>query len=337
MRLSVIIPVYNGRRFLGQCLKALVSSSRAPDEVLVVDDGSSDGSGTLARDLGATVLTQAGGPKGPAQARNLGAARAAGDILVFLDADVVVHPETLAMIALQFQEQLDLAALFGSYDADPPAPGHISRFKNLLHHFTHQHGQREASTFWVGCGAIRRDAFQDLGGFYEGYGRPAVADIELGLRLKEAGRRILLDPTVQVTHLKVWTLASLLKSDIFDRAMPWTRLILNRGRLPDTLNPDLKSRIAALLAWTELTLLAAGFWHPGAWVGFILTLMLQGLLNYRLYRLFFRKGGVRFLVAATGLHHLYLLYSSLTFVVVAGQEYSNKHLGSLWGCQRGYH
>ena len=337
MRLSVIIPVYNGRRFLGQILQALVSSSRAPDEILVVDDGSTDGSGTLARAWGARVFTQADGPQGPARARNLGAAQAMGDVLVFLDADVVVHPDALARIAAHFQEQPDLAALFGSYDADPPAPGHVSRFKNLLHHFTHQHSQREASTFWVGCGAIRREVFGALGGFFEGYGRPAVADIELGLRLRQAGRRILLDPAIQVTHLKAWTFRSLVKADIFDRAVPWTRLILKQRRLPATLNIDFASRLGALLAWTELALLAVGFWRPEAWVGFILALMLQGLLNYRLYQLFFRKGGVRFLGAAVGLHHLYLLYSSLTFVVVAGQEFSKNYLAGFWGCPRSYH
>jgi glycosyltransferase involved in cell wall biosynthesis len=336
MRLSVIIPVYNGRGFLGQALQALASSCRSPDEVLVVDDGSTDGSGTLARAMGARVISQADGPKGPARARNLGAEQAVGDILVFLDADVVVHLDTLARIAVHFQEEPDLSALFGSYDADPLAPGHVSRFKNLLHHFTHQRSPREASTFWVGCGAIRRDVFEALGGFFEGYGRPAVADIELGLRLKEAGGRILLDPEVLVTHLKAWTFVSLLKSDVFDRAVPWSRLILKQGRLPATLNLDFKSRVAALLAWTELILLILGFWRPEAWVGLILALMLQGLLSYRLYQLFFRKGGLRFLGAAMGLHHLYLLYSSLTFVVVAGQEYFKKHVASFWGCQRSY-
>ena len=328
MRLSVIIPVYNGRQYLSQGLQALASSARPPDEVLVVDDGSTDGSGTLARTLGAKVLTLADGPRGPAQARNLGAAQAVGDVLVFLDADVVVHPDTLARIEANFQEAPDIAALFGSYDADPPAPGHVSRFKNLLHHFTHQHSQREASTFWVGCGAIRREAFMALEGFYEGYARPAVADIELGLRLKETGRRILLAPEVQVTHLKAWNFFSLLKTDIFDRAVPWTRLILRQGRLPATLNLDLTSRLSTLLAWTELALLVLGFWHFSAWLAFILAFGMQGLLNYRLYQLFSRKGDLRFLGAAIGLHHLYLLYSSLTFVVVAGLEfYDNRRRG----------
>jgi hypothetical protein len=176
-----------------------------------------------------------------------------------------------------------------------------------------------------------------MGGFYEGYGRPAVADIEMGLRLKESGRRILLDPKVQVAHLKAWTFASLLKSDIFDRAVPWSHLILKRGRLTATLNLDFKNRVAALLAWIELTLLTLGFWRPEAWVGFILALILQGLLNYRLYRLFFRKGDLGFLGAAVGLHHLYLLYSSLTFAVMAGQEFFGQCLASLMGCQRRNH
>jgi glycosyltransferase involved in cell wall biosynthesis len=316
MRFTIIIPVYNGRAYLRQALEALAHARRPADEVLVVDDGSTDGSGELAQGLGAQVIRLSDGPRGPARARNRGAAQASGEILLFLDADVAVHRDTLARLEAYFREQPDLTALFGSYDVHP-SPGYVSRFKNLLHHFTHQTSVREASTFWAGCGAIRREAFVALEGFDEGYRSPAVEDIELGIRLKQSGHRVVLAPEVQVTHLKVWSLTSLVLTDIFHRAVPWTRLILQQGRLPGELNVNLRSRVSAFLAWGELSCFILGFWNPEVWLGLLMGLGVQVIINHQLYYLFAVKGGPGFLLAATGLHHLYLLYSSLTFGVLA--------------------
>ena len=84
----------------------------------------------------------------------------------------------------------------------------MSAFRNLLHHHVHQTGAGPADTFWTGLGAVRRAAFLDIGGFDEArYPHPSVEDIDLGRRLSDAGQPILLDPTIQGTHLKAWTLA----------------------------------------------------------------------------------------------------------------------------------
>jgi GT2 family glycosyltransferase len=264
------------------------------------------------------VVSLPDGPRGPAVARNRGAALAGGDALVFVDADVAVHSDSLARIERYLAEQPSLAALFGSYDADPPARGLVARYKNLLHHYVHQHGRREASTFWAGCGAVRRDVFVALGGFDESYGRPSIEDIDLGRRLRQAGYCVWLCPDVQVTHLKRWTLSSLLRSDICERAVPWTRLILRQRHLPADLNLDAKSRLSALAAWAALICLAIGLWSPRLWVGALLAVALLGGLNAGLYRFFARQGGIGFALGAAGLHGLYLLYSSLTFGLVAG-------------------
>jgi glycosyltransferase involved in cell wall biosynthesis len=146
VKLSVIIPAYNGGEELDLYLKALAASTRPPDEIIVVDDTSTDASGALAAKLGATVLHLPDGPRGPARARNHGAAAAQGDVLVFLDADVTCHPDTLGRIKTYLENAPEVAALFGSYDADPSGPGLVSRYKNLLHHYIHQHGRPEAST-----------------------------------------------------------------------------------------------------------------------------------------------------------------------------------------------
>jgi GT2 family glycosyltransferase len=326
VKLSVVIPVHNGGDDLRRCLAALATSGRPPDEVVVVDDASSDTSAAVAESFGARVVALPGGPRGPAAARNRGAAQAGGDTLVFVDADVAVHPDTLARIERTLVEQPSLAALFGSYDAHPTARGLVARYKNLLHHYVHQHGRREASTFWAGCGALRRDVFVALGGFDESYGRPSIEDIDLGRRLRQAGYRVWLCPEVQVTHLKRWTLTSLLRSDICERAVPWTRLILRQRQLPADLNLDAKSRLSALAVWAVLVCLALGLWSRWLWGGALLAAALVGGLNAGLYRFFARQGGIGFALGAAGLHGLYLLYSSLTFGLIAGWTHLTRRL-----------
>lgn len=314
MKLSVIIPVHNGSENLRHCLATLAASTRPPDEVIVVDDASTDDSGDVARQAGAQVIRLDGSPHGPAYARNRGAEIAQGDVLVFLDADVAVHLDTLARIEQYLVEQPDVAALFGSYDANPPARNFAARYKNLMHHYVHQHGRREASTFWTGCGAIRRDVFASLGGFDESY--RMIEDIELGVRLRRAGRRVWLCADVQVTHLKRWTFAGLLRSDIFDRAVPWTRLILQDRHLPADLNVNVRGRLGAVAAWGLVVCLVLGCWRPVFWTGALLALSALIGLNADLYLFFVRRGGIRFAAGAAGLHTLYLVYSSLVFVAM---------------------
>ena len=324
-RLSVIIPVFNGRDYLPRCLKALVASNRTPDEVLVVDDGSTDGTVSIARAHGVRVLELHDKPRGPAFARNRGSVVATGDVLVFIDADVVVHADTLERIESTFAQEPAVQALFGSYDDNPPSPEVASRFKNLLHHYVHQHGNRNATTFWAGCGAIRKKAFFESGGFAESYLRPSIEDIELGLRMHRANAVIRLCPEIQATHLKRWTLLGLWRTDIFCRAVPWTRVILSEGHLCTDLNLDWRSRMSAATSWLSVAMLLAsvallcnGSGKLGLWLGLgaLLTLATTTVLNADLHRFFFRHGGLRFSFGTWLLHTVYLLYSSAVFATL---------------------
>ena len=184
--LSVIIPVRIGGAAFAVCLEALSRSKYRDFELVVVDDGSSDGSDEAARRHDATVLTT-GGAEGPAAARNLGAAVASAETLLFLDADCEVHEDTLDWVVEALTDD-QLVAVFGSYDDEPKAKGIVSRFRNLLHHFVHQTSRPEIETFWAGCGAVRKQAFLAVGGFdAERYQRPSIEDIDLGYRLTDAG------------------------------------------------------------------------------------------------------------------------------------------------------
>ena len=317
MRLSVVIPVHNGGNDFRKCLEALMESTRLPDELIVVDDASSDGSAQVASQSGTLLLSPGDQPIGPARCRNRGVAAANGDIVIFLDADVRIHRDTIAVIEGHFRQHPEMAALFGSYDDRPPHRSPVSLYKNLQHHFVHHHSHEDTSSFWTGVGAIRRDIFQQIGGFDETYSRPSIEDIELGVRLKAAGYHIRLCTDVQVTHLKRWNLLSLLRTDIFDRAIPWTRLILSGSRLPADLNLDWKSRLSALLVWGLFLLLIVTFWIPGAWMGVPILMGCLIAVNFTLYRFFYQRGGLWFTTVASLLHFSYFFYSSLTFGLVA--------------------
>ena len=195
----MIIPAFSARGTIGACVDAVLAFPEAPFEIIVVDDHSRDDTADLARAKGCTVLSTEK-RSGPARARNLGAAHARGDILVFLDADVRPHPDAIRRLAAHL-EDTQVGVAIGAYDDTPADPGFFSRYRNLLHCHTHRLGRANASTFWAGCGAIRRDVFHAFGGFDERYERSSIEDIEFGMRLTSAGVRILLDPQVPPAQL----------------------------------------------------------------------------------------------------------------------------------------
>jgi len=252
---------------------------------------------------------------GVSATRNQGAQAAHGSVLAFADSDVLLPPDHIARTAEAFGHHPEASAIIGSYDNKPAAPGLVSRYRNLLHHYTHQHGSRDAQTFWAGCGAIRRDTFEEVGGFDESYRLPSVEDIELGYRLRRAGHRIRLVPSWQVKHLKKWTLGDLIFTDIGRRAIPWTRLLRNESRLDNDLNIDHRSRLSGLLVGAGFAaLIAAAFWRPAFLIGALL-LTLATALNWTFYRFLAQCGGWPFAVASISLHGLYYLGASAGFVL----------------------
>lgn len=315
-KISVIIPVHNGGASFRRCLASLAEVTPAPAEIIVVADGDTEGSAQLAAEFGAKVLRtpEAGGP---ARARNLGAREAEGDILFFVDADVTVPVDAIAQIAEIFRSDPELAALIGSYDDTPAARNFLSQYKNLFHHYVHQTGNTEASTFWGACGAIRRKLFLELGGFDESYRRPCIEDIELGYRLKRAGHRIRLCKELQVKHLKLWGIASLLKTDFFHRALPWTTLILRHRRFINDLNLKTSSRASVMLAYGIVVALASAWWRPGFLVIAIALMLLFLSLNVSVYRFFHRQRGFWFALRTVPWHWLYFFYSGLAFAIAA--------------------
>jgi len=317
--ISVIMPTVFWSGTFERCAErilSLMSVSTSNVEVVFVFDGDAPAAPAWLDRPGVTIVTT-GVRSGPAVARNLAAQSARGEILFFVDADVEIAPDAIERVQAAFDAEPDMVGLFGAYDDEPAADGIASVFRNLLHHHTHVSNPGEASTFWSGCGAIRTAAFLDVGGFDEKYAFPSVEDIELGMRIAANGGRIVLVPELLCKHLKRWTVASMVITDIVHRARPWTHLIMNSRELPATLNLDWRGRLSGICSILLAgCLVAAAFTPIALWMALSCGLALIAL-NNDFYRLCLRKRGLGFAFSAAALHWLYFAYSCLTFGVVA--------------------
>jgi GT2 family glycosyltransferase len=280
--LAVVVPATDSPDSLERCLAALRTGGRSPDELVVQREPAGSG---------------------PAAARNLGAGATEADVLVFVDSDVEVHPDALERTAAHFAANPELAAVFGAYDDDPADPGLTSRYRNLLHHHVHAGAAGEAETFWAGLGAIRREAFETAGGFdAEEFPQPSVEDIELGMRMRRGGARIVLDPGIRGRHLKAWTPRSMVATDFGRRGVPWARLLLRDGGDSTALNLGWRRRAAAATSVALLGALLARRPRLGA-----AALAANLLLDRDLYALLARRGGPKLLLTGVGLHQLHQL------------------------------
>lgn len=284
LTVSAIVPATDAPPTLAACVEAIRGANDPPDELIVVDEP------RLA---------------GPAAARNRGAAGAAGDVLVFVDADVVVHPDAFSRIRAALGADPGLVAIFGAYDDRTSAHGAVSAFRNLLHHHVHSTSAGPATTFWTGVGAVRREAFLSHGGFDEHrYPRASIEDVDFGMRLASAGARIVLDPGIRGTHLKSWTLVDMVRTDFARRGVPWVVLLCRHRSVPATLNLRWPFRLSAALSAT--TLFAAWRGRPGIAAASLTALV---FVNRRFYRLLYHRRGVREAALGVGLHGLHHLTS----------------------------
>ena len=278
-RVSAIVPATNRPDTLDRCRDALLRCASPPDEIILVCEPA---------DANA------------AAARNIGARQATGDVLLFVDSDVEVGSDAVARIRASFDAEPGLVALFGSYDDSPSAPGVASAFRNLLHHHVHQSSPGPASTFWTGLGAVRRDAFERAGGFDESI--PFMEDIDLGMRLAGDGARIVLDPKVLGTHLKHWSIWSMVRTDFAARGIPWVRLLLRHRHSAGALNLSWRHRFSAIASIVGVGALVSGRPRLALTSGVALV-----GLNRRFYLLLLRRRGPVEAGVGVGLHALHHL------------------------------
>jgi GT2 family glycosyltransferase len=262
MRVSVVIPARDAAGVLADCLEA-VRASRGPQpcEVIVAVDGSTDATAMLARAHGATVLELAGG--GPAAARNAGAARATGDVLIFFDADCAPDSHCIEALMRPFDDPVVVGV----------RGGYISRQRALVARFTQleldEKQERLATSPNVtvmdtACVAYRRAVFAEVGGFDERLPATSAEDVELSFRLAARGKRMIFAPEALVSHRHPERLGSYVRRKLrfgFYRAQLYRRY--PRRMREDGYTPRMMPvQIALTGVVVAMTLLSA--WLPAA-------------------------------------------------------------------------
>ena len=313
---SIVVPAYNAESTLTECLNALREAMQPADELILFDDGSTDSTRGIAEKAGARIIRNPGKPRGPAHGRNTAAAYATKPYLMFVDADVIIHPDAIDRLAEEVLKP-GVVAAFGSYDDHPRSKRLPALYANLRHHFVHQSGSRDATTFWSGIGLIETEAFREFGGYDEAmFAHPSIEDVELGMRLINSGKKIRLVPEAQGTHWKDWTLWRVWHTDVVRRALPWCRLIADGQLAVPDLNLAKKERALGLAALSIPIFLVGGFFSALLWIvaAALIGFYLFGIRDF--LRVLAKRMSLPQLVAAAAMHWCYHVYASATYALV---------------------
>lgn len=212
--ISIIIPARNAERTLGQTLHSIVEQSDAPDEIIIIDDGSVTPVDTLdpVKTRPDIRLIHLDKSRGPAVARNAGAAIARSDVILFIDSDVVLDGNAVQRIRRVFRDSPDVSAVQGIYSHRLPDGFNIcSRYQNHYYHFAFKSITADTTAVCATfCFAVKRAVFDAMGGFNAKIKRPTVEDEAFGYTLTAEGHNIVLQRDVQVTHLASYTLDQLI-------------------------------------------------------------------------------------------------------------------------------
>ena len=315
-QLSVITPIYNSTGTLRIFLESVFVSEFRDFELIIVDDCSQDDpQGILqGRDVIYWKLSKRGGS---ANARNEGAGISQGKILLFLDPDITIRPDTLGDIVRTFGNHPEAAGMIGSYDEDPGAKNFVSQFKFLFHHYVHHEAGSCVGSFWTGCGAIRKEVFNDTGAFDTTFfkGLNTINDIEFGYRLKQRGFKVINAKDVQVKHWKRLSFWEWIWSDIFDRGAPWVKIMLKYHDFEPTLNFSGKNIFCVLCVWVLVLSLFLAFVNFGFFAVALAALVSIVFIQGTLIRYLYTRRGLQFSLCSISLLLIYYFNCGLSIIL----------------------
>ncbi len=195
---SVVIPTYGRPAQLARLLASIVPAELSSDEpeVVVVDDGSAPHTYDEVQAAYPSVIWLRQPRSGPATARNTGWQASTGDVVVFIDDDCVLAAGALSLL----QEALTVLDAAGA-TIEPLHSGHlVADFMHAEHLVTHKMQDGEVRWLVTACLAVRRAALEVVGGFDEQLTSAGGEDVDLSLRLKEAGFRLGVAPAAVALH-----------------------------------------------------------------------------------------------------------------------------------------
>lgn len=315
--ISIIIPTYNGAKTIGTCLSAACAAQDAGCEVVVVDDGSNDGSPGMIRNFPCRLIALEK-HAGAAAARNAGATAARGDVLFFIDADCVLTKDTLPILRKSLAGLQRGVIMGGTYEPSPYDPGFFNHFQSAFINYSET--RNSASPDYIATHALvmYAETFREVGGFREEF-LPILEDVEFSHRLRSAGRSLVMNPELRVRHIFNFTLGKSLRNAV-KKTRYWIEYsLINKDILADSGTASREMKINGIL-WLAAVVFAALAIVSGQALSFIALCLLWGsaaVVSRRLLGAFYRSGGGWFALGA-GFYYIVIYPAAIWTGVVRG-------------------
>ncbi|MEV4625091.1 glycosyltransferase family 2 protein [Micromonospora sp. NPDC049523] len=309
---SVIVPNYNYAESLDLCLRSILDQTYPNVEILVVDDCSTDQSIAVAETLGVRVIST-GVNGGCGQARNIGAANTSGDLLCYVDSDLVMAPDAVANAVRLLADDATIGAVCGIEDPEPLLHDTaVARYRGLQYHYWSISSEGDISFLFPAVCVIRRDVFDEIGPF-----NPALRqteEVDYGYRLTRRYRMVLTSD-VHGRHDHDHELRGLLRK-LFHRGRLRIPLYARARRFSKGFETASRAG-GSLAAFAVLPALVApllfGPWAAVLPAGLLVTSL---ALDAGMYGFVRRRHGVPFLVFFAGLH--FVVNVTITLGVATG-------------------
>jgi GT2 family glycosyltransferase len=306
--ISIVIPNYNNSDTIGTCLEAIHSSGHEGVEVVVVDDGSRDGSTEVIRRFPCRLI-ELHENRGASCARNRGASASRGDFIFFTDADCIADRNTLSAIRTALPRVGPDTVMGGTYARTPHDRGFFNLFQAVFVYYSETKRTEDPDYIAAHAMLMKAETFRKSGGFPEKF-MPILEDVEFSHRIRKGGCRLVMDPDIQVKHIFNFSLARSLRNAV-RKTRYWTMYSLkSRNTFVDSgsSSTELKLNVFTLLMvllLSAFSLLAEKFSVLYAVPPLIL---INAWVSRRLLWAFYVSGGAVFaLFAATYYMTLYAL------------------------------
>lgn len=311
--ISAVVPVHNSAGTIRLCLQGIIEQSVPFDEIILVDDGSTDDACSSLEGIMNITVIKLPSKMGPAFARNAGARHASGEIIFFVDSDVRLPANAVHEVRMIFSKWENLVCVCGIYSKSVFRKNDfISQYRALTQHFWKKSECGNTARFACSVGAIKRDVFSEMGGFDERFLGPDVEDYEFGHRLTARGYSILQTDSIVADHNDEKSLFQLAKA-VFSRAYSYAGLFMKRRKI-DTGYLGRRRVLVFPVALFSIVLLSASFFENRLFLFWVLSFAVFIILDLDLYRLFLKEKGIIFLCAGTILHFFFILVMGSGFL-----------------------
>ena len=314
---SIIIPNYQGGATIGRCLEAAFASRYRNFEIIVVDDCSADNSIEVIKNFPCKLI-RLNTHSGAAKARNIGAVHSNGDILFFTDSDCILREDTLSIASRTASLAGPNVIIGGTYTRIPFDNSFFSLFQSVFINYSETREVEHPDYIASHAMVIDARSFRENGGFTNKY-LPILEDVDFSHRLRQAGYRLVMNPSIQVQHIFEFSLYRSLRNAI-RKSMYWTIYSINYGDVfadSGTASLGLKANVAA---WFSATLLLLAFILTGNSTFILLILLALAInlvVNRGLLAAFYRTKGFLFALAAI-LYYLLLYPAAVGSGALAG-------------------